>query len=73
MTNFIFQKEVLGESKAMIPDTKKRLKTAIDDLKSFMVCLGYCVIIEIYPQHSSFLKSYARSLRAYQMTVRCLT
>ena len=38
MKNIIFlQKEVLTESKAMIPDTNRRLKTAIEDLKSFMV------------------------------------
>ncbi|XP_028399202.1 tubulin-specific chaperone A-like [Dendronephthya gigantea] len=30
------QKEVLAESKSMVPDTNRRLKTAIEDLKSYM-------------------------------------
>jgi hypothetical protein len=35
----LYQKEVLAESKAMVPDTTRRLKTAIEDLKSLMVIL----------------------------------
>jgi len=31
-------KEVLGESEMMVPDTKRRIQTAKDDLEQFMVC-----------------------------------
>jgi hypothetical protein len=36
-----YQKEVAAESKSMIPDTNRRLKMAIEDLKSLMVRINW--------------------------------
>ena len=35
------QKEVLQESKAMVPDCQRRLKVAVDDLTAVLVCFEF--------------------------------